>query len=64
MRDRKAAEKSKASMRAKAEHPFLHVKRPFGYAKARCRGLAKNTRRIALLPGFANPLVARRRAAA
>ncbi len=61
---REAAEKRKASVRAKAEHPFLHVKRAFGYAKARCRGPAKNTRRIALLPGFDNPLVAGRRAAA
>ena len=47
-----AAEKRKASVRAKVEHPFLYVKRRFGYGKVRYRGLAKNTQRIALLLGF------------
>ena len=37
------AEKRKASIRAKVEHPFLKVKRVFGYGKARYRGLVKNT---------------------
>ena len=55
-----AAEKVKASVRAKLEHPFLYVKRHFGYAKVRYRGLAKNTQRIALLLGFANLLIAGR----
>ena len=49
-----AAEKRKASVRAKVEHPFLYVKRHFGYAKVRYRGLAKNRQRIALLLGFTN----------
>ena len=48
------AEKAKASMRAKVEHPFLDVKRLFGYAKVRYRGLAKNTDRMALLLGLSN----------
>ena len=43
------------SVRAKVEHPFLYVKRHFGYAKVRYRGLAKNTQRLALLLGFTNP---------
>ena len=30
-----AAEKRKGSVRAKVEHPFLYVKRHFGYAKVR-----------------------------
>ena len=34
-------EKRKASIRAKVEHPFLYVKRHFGYAKVRYRGLYK-----------------------
>ena len=55
-----AAEKGKASVRAKVEHPFPYVKRHFGYAKVRYRGLAENTQRIALLPGFANVLIAGR----
>ena len=41
------AEKSKSSIRAKVEHPFLYVKRHFGYAKVRYRGLYKNTQRVA-----------------
>ena len=45
---------------AKVEHPFPYVKRHFGYAKVRYRGLAKNTQRIALLLGFANLLIAGR----
>ena len=49
-----AAEKRKASVRAKVEHPFLYVKRRFGYAKVRYRGLAKNTQRLMTLLGFAN----------
>ncbi len=47
-------EKAKASIRAKVEHPFLDVKRIFGYGKVRYRGLAKNTERLALLLGLAN----------
>ena len=37
-----AAEKRKASVRAKVVHP---LKRRFGYGKVRYRGLAKNTQR-------------------
>ena len=57
-------EKEKASVRAKAEHPFFHVKRVFGYGKVRYRGLHKNAQRIALLLGFANLLIAERKLAA
>ena len=55
-----AEERRKASERAKVEHPFLYVKRHFGYAKVRYRGLAKNAERISLLLGFANLLIAGR----
>ena len=48
------AEKAKASVRAKVEHPFLDVKRIFGYDKVRYRGLAKNADRLALLLGLSN----------
>ncbi|MDE2938810.1 MAG: IS5 family transposase [Chloroflexota bacterium] len=48
------AEKAKASVRAKVEHPFLDLKQIFGYAKVRYRGLAKNTQRMALLLGLSN----------
>ena len=59
-----AAERRKGSVRAKVEHPFLYVKRHFGHSKVRCRGLAKNTQRIALLLGFSNLLIAGRYATA
>jgi len=51
-------EKAKASVRAKVEHPFLKLKRVFGYGKVRYRGLAKNTERLALLFGLGNLLTA------
>ena len=59
-----AAERRKASVRAKVEHPFLDVKCRFGYAKVRYRGLAKNTQRIAVLLGLSNLLIAGRYAIA
>ena len=62
--DEERREKEKASIWAKAEHPFFYVKRVFGYAKVRYRGLHKNTQWIALLLGFANLLIAERRLAA
>ena len=32
------SEKRKASVRAKVEHPFLYIKRHFGYAKVALQG--------------------------
>ena len=52
--DEAVAEKRKASVRTKVEHPFLYIKRHFGYGKVRYRGLAKNTQRLMTLLGFAN----------
>ena len=52
--DEALAEKLKAQVRAKVEHPFLRLKRLFGYGKVRYRGLAKNTERLALLFGLGN----------
>ncbi len=54
-----ACERARASVRARGEHPFLYLKRCFGYARVRYRGLAKN-KRIALLPGFANLMIGER----
>jgi IS5 family transposase len=53
-------EKIKASIRAKVEHPFLRMKRQFGYAKVRYVGLMKNTNRLYVLAGFTNLLRAER----
>lgn len=49
-----AAEKIKASIRAKVEHSFFYIKRVFGYSKVRYRGLEKNTNRLYALAGLAN----------
>ena len=58
------AEQHKAPIRAKVEHPFLYLKRHFGYRQLRYRGLAKNRTRLCLLFGFANLLLAERAAPA
>ena len=55
-----AAEKAKASVRAKVEHVFFYIKQMFGYSKVRYRGLEKNTNRLYLLAGFTNLLRAER----
>ena len=62
-RERKYAERwehFKASARAKVEHPFRVVKRQFGYAKVRYRGLAKNTAQVLTLFALSNLWMARR----
>ena len=56
--DKLKAEKIKASIRAKVEHPFRHIKQVFGYSEVRYRGLAKNTNRLHLLAAFSNLLIA------
>jgi IS5 family transposase len=54
------AEKAKASIRAKVEHPFRYIKILFGYHKVRYRGLRKNATRLHLLAGFTNLLISRK----
>ena len=41
----KATNRRKSSIRSKVEHPFLTLKRLWGFAKVRYRGLAKNANR-------------------
>jgi len=55
------AEQLKASIRAKAEHPFHVVKNLFRHRKARYKGLAKNAAQLFSLFGLANLVIARRR---
>jgi len=55
------AEKIKASLRAKVEHPFHVVKNLFKHRKARYRGLAKNEVQLFAMFGLANLVLARRR---
>ena len=52
--DQRMTEKIKAQVRAKVEHPFLTIKRTFGYNKVRYKGIAKNRDRLCLLAGFYN----------
>jgi len=42
--EERAKNKTKSSVRAKVEHPFLIIKRIFGFVKTRYRGLAKRAR--------------------
>jgi len=59
----RAIESRKASVRAKVEHPFLIVKRDFGFTKTRYRGLAKNRNHLHMLFASANWLMRARAAA-
>lgn len=53
----KIIEHQKASVRCKVEHPFLIVKRQFGYCKAVYKGLKKNLARFFALFASANLLM-------
>ena len=50
-------ESRKAGVRAKVEHPFLIVKRDFGFTKTRYRGIAKNLNHLNVLFASANWLM-------
>jgi IS5 family transposase len=56
----KQIERRKSSVRSKVEHPFLIVKRYFGFAKTVYRGLAKNTHRLYTLFTSTNLLMCAR----
>lgn len=56
----RARNRTKSKVRAKVEHAFLVIKRIFGWAKVRYRGLAKNTHWLQISCGLANLYVARR----
>ena len=56
------AEKRKASVRAKVEHP--PISNVTSASKVRYRGLAKNTQRLMTLLGFANLMRAEQHLAA
>ena len=53
------AEKLKASVRAKVEHPFRIIKRQCGFVKVRYRGLKKNTAQLFTLFALSNLWMAR-----
>jgi len=54
------AERLKASVRAKVEHPFHVVKKLLGQKKVRYKGLAKNEAQLFSLFGLANLVIAKR----
>jgi IS5 family transposase len=54
-------ENTKASIRAKVEHPFRVIKRQFGFVKVKYRGLAKNTANLMTLFALSNLWMARKR---
>lgn len=56
----KLIERRKSSVRAKVEHPFLIIKRFFGFNRTIYRGLAKNTHRLLTLFASTNLLMCAR----
>ncbi|MGH8543981.1 MAG: IS5 family transposase [Gammaproteobacteria bacterium] len=52
--------RTKSSVRAKGEHPFLILKRVFGFDKVRYRGLGKNANRLFVACGLVNLFMARK----
>jgi len=54
-------EKTKASVRAKVEHPFRVIKCQFGFTMVRYKGLAKNTAQLLTLFALGNLWMARKR---
>ena len=56
-----ALEKTKASIRAKVEHPFRVIKCQFGHRKTRYRGLAKNTSQLLVMFALSNLWMVRKR---
>ena len=53
--------RTKSGVRAKVEHPIGVIKRVFGFAKVRYRGLAKNTHRLWVTCALVNLFMVRRR---
>lgn len=57
----KDVNRSGSRVRARCEHPFLVVKRLWGFDKVRYRGLAKNTARLYTAFALANLYLLRKR---
>jgi IS5 family transposase len=57
----KAKNTTKSKVRAKVEHAFLIIKRIFGFAKVRYRGLMKNANRLFVTCALANLYMVRHR---
>jgi IS5 family transposase len=57
----KKRNRNKSRVRAKGEHPFLILKRVFGFDKVRYRGIDKNATRLFVACGLVNLNMVRRR---
>lgn len=57
----RAKNRNKSKTRARVEHVFAVVKRLWGFAKVRYRGLQKNATRSFVVLGLANIYLARKR---
>lgn len=57
----KARNRTKSKVRAKVEHVFGVIKRVFGFAKVRYRGLDKNAHRLFVVSALANLFMVRGR---
>jgi IS5 family transposase len=57
----KGKNRTKSRVRSKVEHPFLVLKRVFGFTKVRYRGLDKNATRLFVACGLVNLYMVRRR---
>ena len=55
-----ARDRTKSKVRAKVEHPFLILKRVFGFNKVRYRGLDKNATELFVACALVNLYMARR----
>jgi len=56
----RAKNRTKSKVRAKVEHPIGIIKRVFGFAKVRYRGLKKNAHRLLVTCALANLFMTRR----
>jgi IS5 family transposase len=56
----RAKNRTKSKVRAKVEHAIGVIKRVFGFAKVRYRGLKKNAHRLLVACALANLFIARR----
>ena len=56
----RAKNRTKSKVRARVEHPIGVIKRVFGFAKVRYRGLNKNLHRLLVTCALANLFMARR----
>ncbi len=59
--EQKAKNRTKSRVRAKVEHVFGVIKRVFGFAKVRYRGLEKNAHKLFVVSALANLFLVRKR---